>query len=226
MRFDKIDALEAAILGHVEQLLVEFAVDEAIFRGDFEDADQGVRGAGDAGAAVAVRLRKVAHRLAADEVIVEPAGIDELDGLRGHAFVVDIVSAEEAFAVEGLEAGIVDDIHEIGQHARVVAGGERAVGARFSAQRGTRGRDRGGEQRAQRVGCGVGAHQQRAVILLFDERRLAQIGERGDLVDGVLVEDGLGVEIGERSSGRGVGAVEAHAVGGLRARGKGLLILG
>ena len=160
-----------------------------------------MRGAGDASAAVAVRLREVAHGLAADEVAVEAAGVNELDGLRGNAFVVDFVGAEEAFAVEGLQAGIVDHIHEIGHHARVVAGGERAVGARFSAEGGTRGRDRGSEQIVQRVGGGIGAEEQRAVILLFDKRRFAQFGERGDLIDGVLVEDGLGVEVGERSSG-------------------------
>ena len=161
-------------------------------------------GAGDSGAAVAVRLREVAHRLAADEVIFKAAGFDQFDGLRGNAFVVDLVSAQEAFAVEGFEAGIVDDIHEIGQHAGVKAGCEGAVGARFSAQGRPRGGDCGGKQSVQRVGGGVGAHQQRAVIFLFDERRFAQIGERGDLVNGVLVEDCFGVEIGKRRASRDV----------------------
>ncbi len=64
----------------------------------------GTRGTGDAGAAVAVGLREVAHRLAADEVVVEAAVVDELDGLRGNAFVVDVIGAEEAFAVEGLQS--------------------------------------------------------------------------------------------------------------------------
>ena len=116
-------------------------------------------GAGDAGAAVAVGLREVADRLAADEVVVEAAGVDELDGLRGNAFIVDIVRAEETFAVEGLQAGIVDDAHEIGQDARVEAGGKRAVGARLSAEGGPRGRDRAGKQSTQGVGGGVGAEE-------------------------------------------------------------------
>ena len=80
----------------------------------------------------------------------------------------------------------------------MIAGGEGAVGARLGAQLGRVAVTAAGKQRAQRVGCGVGAHQQRAVILLFDQRRLAQLGERGNLIDGMLVEGGLGIEVGER----------------------------
>ena len=101
-------------------LLVQFAVCQAVVRADLEHADRGTRGAGDAGAAVAVRLRKIAHRLAADEIIVKPPGIDQLHRLRGHAFVVHIVGSDEAFAIERLQSGIVDHVHEIGQNARVV----------------------------------------------------------------------------------------------------------
>ena len=126
---------------------------EAVVRADFQHADRGTRRAGNAGAAVAVRLRKVAHRLAADEIILEAPGVDQLDGLRGHAFVVHVVGANQALAVEGLQSGIVDHVHEIGQHARVIAGRKRPVGARLRAQRGPRGRDRAGQQRAQRVGA-------------------------------------------------------------------------
>ena len=72
-----------------QQLLVEFVVAEAIFSGDFENADHGTRGAGEAGAAVAVGLREVAHRLAADEVILKASVRDQLDRLRGNAFVVN-----------------------------------------------------------------------------------------------------------------------------------------
>jgi hypothetical protein len=50
---------------------------------------------------VAVGLRKVADRLAADEVIVEATGVDELDSLGGNTLIVDVVGTEETFAVEG-----------------------------------------------------------------------------------------------------------------------------
>ena len=136
---------------------------------------------GDAGAAVAVGLRKIADRLAADEVVLEAAVGDEVDGLCGHAFVVDVVGADEAFAVEGLQAGIVDDVEKVGQHTRVVAGLAKGPLVRASVpSAGARRHDGACQRGSQRVGAGVGAEQDGAVILLFNQRGLAQIVERGD----------------------------------------------
>ena len=44
---------------------------------------------GNAGAAVAVGLRKIAHRRAADEIVLKVAVSDQLYRLRRNAFVVD-----------------------------------------------------------------------------------------------------------------------------------------
>jgi hypothetical protein len=52
--------LKAAIFRYSEELLVEFVGGEAIIRSDFENAEHGTRRAGDAGAAVTIRLGKVA----------------------------------------------------------------------------------------------------------------------------------------------------------------------
>ena len=169
-RFDIVDALEVAILRHVEQLLIELLVGQAFFGGDFQHADRRASRSGDGGAAMPVGLGKVAHRLASDEIVLKFSIGDEIDGLRGDAFVVDVVGADEAFAVEGLERRIVGDIEEFGQHARVKARREGAVGAGFGAEAGARGDDACAEQRAQRVGAGIGAEQDGTVVLLFDER--------------------------------------------------------
>src|SRR5208282_3766581 len=115
---DVINRLKAAILRHCEKLLVEIGCRKAIVGGDFENADQGTRRAGDTGAAMAVGFRKVANGLAANEVVVELARVDKLDGLRGYALVVDVIGAQKAFAVEGFQAGIIHDIHEVRQDAR------------------------------------------------------------------------------------------------------------
>ena len=65
----------------------------------------GPRRTGDAGAAVAVRLWKVANRLAANEVVVEAAGVNELDGLCRNAFIVDAIGAKQAFPSKDFRLG-------------------------------------------------------------------------------------------------------------------------
>ena len=125
-------------------------------RGDFQDADDGTRRAGNAGAGVAVGFGKVAHGRAADEVILQVSVGDQLYRLRGHRLIVNRVGADEIFAIPGLQRRIINDGNEIGQDARVEAGCKRAVGARLGAQLGTRGGDSGGQQRMQRIGAGVG----------------------------------------------------------------------
>ncbi len=53
------------------------------------------------------------------------------------------------------------------------------------------------EQRRNVSAAASALRSRRAVIFLFDQRRLAQIGERGDQCDGVFVEYGFGIEIGD-----------------------------
>ncbi len=147
---------------------------------------------------------------------------DQLYRLRGHGFVVDGVGADEILAVPGLECGIVDDGQELGQNARVVARSKRPVGARLGAQLGPRSGHSRGKQRVQRVGAGVGAQQHRPVILLFDQRSLAQFGQRSDERDDVLLEFIGAVEIAQCHAAGPIGAIETHAVVGLRAHAEGL----
>ena len=87
---------------------------ESILRGHFQNAGGGAGGAGDSGAAVAVGLREIAHRRAADEVVLEAPVCDELDGLCGDTFIVDVIGADEVLAREGFQGGIVNDIEESG----------------------------------------------------------------------------------------------------------------
>ena len=85
---------------------------------DEEDADAGVRGLGRGGAAVAVRGGKVLDGFAADEEVFELAVYDEVDWLRGDAFVVDRVGADEFLAGEpGLER-VVGDAEALGEDTR------------------------------------------------------------------------------------------------------------
>jgi hypothetical protein len=165
--------------------LKEFIVAETVLGGDLENGNGGVGWAGNAGAAVAVGLRKVADGLAANEVVLQFAVGDKIDGLGGNAIVIDVVSANESLAIEGLQAGIVNDLELIGQDARVKAGGEWAVGARFGSELGTSCDETAVEQPAQSVSAGVGAEKNRAVVLLFDHGGFAEIGERGDLFNGL-----------------------------------------
>ena len=100
------------------------------------------------GAAVAVRLGKIAHRLAADQIILQLSVYDQLDRLRRNALVVHVIGAHQPFAVVALQAGIIHNIQKLRQHARMIAGGKRSVGAGLGAQLGPRGRYRAGHQRA------------------------------------------------------------------------------
>ena len=122
------------------------------------------------------------------QVVFQPAGHDQLDRLRRNALVVHVVCAQQALAVVTLQAGIIDDIKGIGQHARMIAGRKRPVGARLGAQLGTRRRHRVVQQRVNVSRAGVGTQQHRPVILLLHQRRVAQIGERGDQFNRMLVE--------------------------------------
>ena len=68
-------------------------------------------------AAVAVRGGEVPDGFAADEKVFELAVDDDVDGLRGDAFVVDGVGAEEGLAVEVSLQWIVGDAEDLGQDA-------------------------------------------------------------------------------------------------------------
>ena len=59
---------------------------------------------------MAVGLRKVAHRLAAKQIIVQLAGDDQFHSLCRNALVVHIVSAHEALAVVTLQERIVHHV--------------------------------------------------------------------------------------------------------------------
>jgi hypothetical protein len=119
--FDVIDALETTVFCQIDELVEEFVVAEAIFGRDLENGDGGAGSASDSGATVAVRLGKVADGLAANEVVLQLAVINEIDGLGGHTFVIDVVGANEGFAIESFQEWIVDDLYLLGEDARVEA---------------------------------------------------------------------------------------------------------
>ena len=115
--------------------------------------------------------RKIAHRLAADEIAFEFAIGDKFDCLRGHAFVVHGVCAEQAFAVVVVDTGVVDYIEKLRKNAGVKAGSERAVGAGTGLPSRARGGDAAGDERTECVSAGVRAEQNGAVIFLFGDEQ-------------------------------------------------------
>ena len=108
----------------------------------------------------------------------------------------------------------------------MVARGKRPIGARLGAQLGPRSRHPARHQRAQRIGPRVGTQQHRPVILLLHHRRFPQICERGNQLDRMFLEDLRPVQVLERDANRGIGPVQPHPIGRLRAHPKGLLIIG
>jgi hypothetical protein len=111
-------------------------------------------------------LRKVTHRLAANEVVLQLAGHDQLHVLRRHAFFVHRVCADQAPAFKGLQARRVLDIEKIRQNARMKARRERTVGARLGAELGPRGCNSARDRSSYGVGAGVCAHPDRFHQLL------------------------------------------------------------
>ena len=68
---------------------------------------------------MAVGGGEIFNGLATDDVVLQLAVDDDVDGFRGHTFVIDRVGADELLAVEGLERGIVGDVEEVRQDGGV-----------------------------------------------------------------------------------------------------------
>ena len=140
-------------------------------------------------AAVAVRVREVFYGFAADEKVFEFAVDDDVDGLRGDAFVVDGVGAEEGFAVELSLQRIVGDAEHLGQDAGSVAGGVGAGCAGCCAHLGAVGLDVGNEEAVEDIGGGISAEEDGAVIVVGgDYGRVAEFLEAFEIFDGALAE--------------------------------------
>ena len=110
--------------------------------------------------------REVLDGLATDEKVFELALGDHVDGLRGDAFIVYFVGADEVVAGEGLELGIVGDVEEVRQDGSVKAGGIGSLGASGGAHLGAVGFDVGDEEAVEDVGGGVAAEEDGAVVVV------------------------------------------------------------
>ena len=184
-----------------------------------------MRGSSGSGASVAVRGREVLHRLASDEVVFEPAVDDDIDGLRGNAFVVDLIGADEAVAIELRLERIVGDAHELGQNAGVVAGGVGSAGAGGGAEVGAVGLDVADEEAVEDVGGGVAGEEDGAVIVLgVDDGSFAEVVEALEVVDDALAEGGPALELGGADGDGAVVARDLHAVGGLATDADGVVV--
>src|SRR5271169_698792 len=135
-RAERVDAISvglALIRDHLENLFLE------LFRGlrfgalQEQHAETRRREGTWGGAAVAIRSGEVAYGLAAEQIVAEHAAFDDVDRFSFHAFVVDVIAANQAMTLEIFQSWVVDDGEKTGQHAGLVAGCKCADGAVRSA---------------------------------------------------------------------------------------------
>src|SRR5215470_1333625 len=104
---------------------------------------------------MAIGTWEITQRLPAKQVAGQGSFFDDRDRLRLHAFAVDLIAADKALALKVFHRWVVDNGEEVRQHARLIAGSERAdspirlAGLRLAAQ------DVRSDQRSNDVVSGV-----------------------------------------------------------------------